>query len=98
MSAATATPVTVASSYTKKYWLLAVALLLLILVSFPAWFYWRAVSALPQVDGTLEIKGISQPVEILRDAQGVPHIRAQNMADLLFAQGYVTAQDRLWQM
>jgi penicillin amidase len=37
-------------------------------------------------------------VEVLRDARGVPHIRAQSIADALFAQGYVTAQDRLWQM
>ena len=37
-------------------------------------------------------------MEILRDARGVPHIRAQSLGDALFAQGYVTAQDRLWQM
>ena len=42
--------------------------------------------------------GLSAPVQIVRDAQGVPHITTANLDDLFFAQGYVTAQDRLWQM
>jgi acyl-homoserine lactone acylase PvdQ len=37
-------------------------------------------------------------VEIIRDTQGIPHIYAQNDDDLFFAQGYVMAQDRLWQL
>ena len=41
---------------------------------------------------------ITAPATVIRDAHGVPHITAANMEDLLFAQGYVTAQDRLWQM
>jgi penicillin amidase len=53
---------------------------------------------LPQVDGSISVLGLSAPVTIKRDAQGVPHIHAHSMDDLLFAQGYVTAQDRLWQM
>jgi len=47
---------------------------------------------------TLRLPGLSAPVEVLRDAQGVPHIYAQSMPDLFLAQGYVTAQDRLWQL
>ena len=39
-----------------------------------------------------------QPVEVVRDEWGVPHIYAQNTPDLFFAQGYVMAQDRLWEM
>src|SRR5437016_3929504 len=62
------------------------------------WVYFTARSVLPQLDGSIRLAGLSAPIEVLRDAQGVPHIRAQNMQDLLFAQGYVTAQDRLWQM
>ncbi|SFS13524.1 penicillin amidase [Granulicella pectinivorans] len=56
------------------------------------------IASLPQLDGTLSVPGLSAPVTVLRDAQGVPHIRAANLDDLLLAQGYVTAQDRLWQM
>jgi len=53
---------------------------------------------LPQLDGSLTAYGLTAPVTVSRDAQGVPHIRATSMDDLIFAQGYVTAQDRLWQM
>jgi penicillin amidase len=63
-----------------------------------AWLYWRSHACLPQLDGTLRVPGLLNAVEILRDARGVPHLRAQSLEDLLFAQGYVTAQDRLWQM
>jgi len=53
---------------------------------------------LPQLDGTLTVYGLAAPVTVDRDAQGVPHIHAASMDDLVFAQGFVTAQDRLWQM
>ena len=62
------------------------------------WLYWRVHSCLPQLDGTLKVDGLSAPVTVLRDARGVPHLRAQSVEDAVFAQGYVTAQDRLWQM
>ncbi|MFA6457702.1 MAG: penicillin acylase family protein [Bacteroidota bacterium] len=52
----------------------------------------------PDVDGELTVSGLHQPVKIYRDEFGVPHINAQNEYDLFFAQGYVHAQDRLWQM
>jgi penicillin amidase len=52
----------------------------------------------PQVSGTVTISGLQSPVEIIRDEWGVPNIYAQNEHDLFFAQGYVHAQDRLWQM
>ncbi len=57
-----------------------------------------AYRALPALDGAVQLAGLSAPVRVIRDAQGVPHITAANRRDLLFAQGYVTAQDRLWQM
>ena len=56
------------------------------------------LASLPQLDGTVKVRGLSAPVTVLRDPHGVPHIRAASMNDLLLAQGYVTAQDRLWQM
>ncbi len=62
------------------------------------WVYWRVHACLPRLDGTIRIQGLQGKVEVLRDAQGVPHIRAASLDDLMFAQGYVTAQDRLWQM
>jgi penicillin amidase len=52
----------------------------------------------PRTRGTVRLEGISKPVEILRDPDGVPHIFAQTLPDLYFAQGYVHAQDRFWQM
>ena len=55
-------------------------------------------AALPQIDGTLAVSGLQSPVTVTRDAQGVPSINASTVDDLLFAQGFVTAQDRLWQM
>ncbi len=55
-------------------------------------------TSLPQLDGQLHVAGLSHPVTVRRDGHGVPHITAANMDDLIVAQGYVTAQDRLWQM
>src|SRR5712692_1609774 len=53
---------------------------------------------LPKTKGELHLYGLHDPVEVIRDRYGVPHIYAQNEDDLFFAQGYVHAQDRLWQM
>ena len=57
-----------------------------------------ARQSLSKIDGEMRIVGLKQPVEVIRDEWGIPHIYAQNTDDLFFAQGYVTAQDRLWQM
>jgi len=57
-----------------------------------------AHQSLATLDGSLKVPGLKQPVEIIRDQQGIPHIFAQNDDDLFFAQGYVMAQDRLWQL
>ncbi len=72
--------------------------LLALVVGLGGWGYWRARVALPQLDGTVQIAGLAAPVDVLRDARGVPHLRAQSLEDLLFAQGYVTAEDRWFQM
>src|SRR6185369_1147586 len=52
----------------------------------------------PETDGRLAVRGLQAPVEIVRVEPGVPHIYAKSSHDLFFAQGYVHAQDRLWQM
>ena len=57
-----------------------------------------ARQSLATIDGSLKVPGLKQPVEIIRDKQGIPHIFAKNDDDLFFAQGYVMAQDRLWQL
>ncbi len=54
--------------------------------------------SLPDYDGTVRVRGLSAPVEILRDAHAIPHIIAKSRADALFGLGYAAAQDRLWQM
>jgi len=53
---------------------------------------------LPRTSGTLPLPGLSAPVQVIRDRWGVPHIYAASSEDLFMAQGYVHAQDRLWQM
>ena len=62
------------------------------------WFYSIARLALPEIDGTVAVAGLSAPVRVTRDGHGVPTIDANTLDDLFFAQGYVTAQDRLFQM
>jgi penicillin G amidase len=59
---------------------------------------WLSQRNLPQIEGTIRLDGLSGPVEVLRDRWGVPHIYARDLIDLAFAQGFVHAQDRLWQM
>ncbi len=55
-------------------------------------------AALPDVTATLHVPSLQQPVEILRDRWGIPHIRAENEHGVFVAQGLATAQDRLWHM
>src|SRR5205807_4674372 len=58
----------------------------------------RAQTVLAQVEGEITLPGLKAPVEVLRDRWGVPHIYANSADDLFFAQGFVAAQDRLFQM
>lgn len=53
---------------------------------------------LPQVNGRIYLPTLQNPVTVYRDRWGIPHIYAQNRHDLFFAQGFVQAQDRMWQM
>ena len=55
-------------------------------------------AALPDVASTIRLPGLEQAVEVVRDGWGIPHIRAATVHDAFFAQGFVTAQDRLWHM
>jgi penicillin amidase len=58
----------------------------------------KAHAILAHLEGEIAVPGLKEPVEVLRDRWGVPHIYAKNQDDLFFAQGFVTAQDRLFQM
>jgi penicillin amidase len=53
---------------------------------------------LPKTRGTERLRGLRATVEVLRDRWGVPHIYARSFEDAAFAQGWVHAQDRFWQM
>ncbi|MBC7876940.1 MAG: penicillin acylase family protein [Anaerolineales bacterium] len=57
-----------------------------------------APKSFPQIDGEIKVDGLEGTVDIYRDAMGIPHIYATTSHDLFFAQGYVHAQDRFWQM
>ncbi len=73
-------------------------LVLLLVVLTGSGFFWLVIRPLPQTSGTLQVAGLSAEVKVLRDRWGVPHITASSQVDLFMAQGFVTAQDRLWQM
>ena len=60
--------------------------------------YWLLGQPRPRYQGKLTLKGLFDSVEVLRDKWGVPHIYASSTHDVLFAQGFVHAQERLWQM
>src|SRR6266700_3762527 len=78
------------------FWILILAIVAGTLAVF--WFYRTAQRSLARLDGSVALSGLQAPVSVLRDAHGVPHLNASSLEDLFFAQGYVTAQDRLWQM
>ncbi len=59
--------------------------------------YWYAWRPLPEISGTLAAP-VAARLTVARDSLGVPHISASSVEDAIFAQGFATAQDRLWQM
>ena len=77
-------------------WLLLLAAILV--AAGASYAYYITKAALPQLDGQVIASGLLNPVTVTRDGHGVPTIEAASLEDLFFAQGYVTAQDRLWQM
>ena len=80
-------------------WLLRLATALVVLITLGVVAVWYLASrSLPEYDKTLEVAGLSAPVEIVRNNANVPHIFADTDADVFFGLGYAHAQDRLWQM
>lgn len=78
--------------------LLAVTVVMLANQAAPVRLDQLSQRALSQIDGTIALTGLRASVTVVRDRWGVPHISAQSTEDLYFAQGFVMAQDRLWQM
>ena len=74
------------------------SLIFVVFLALAAGAYLHLRRSLPQVDGEIVLAGPEAPVEILRDAHGIPHVFARSIADASFALGFVHAQDRLWQM
>lgn len=72
--------------------------LLLLIAGVTAYLYWLVQRAQPTINGTASLPGLSANVTVVRDNSGIPHITATTMKDLYMAQGYVHAQDRLFQM
>ena len=80
-------------------WLIRLAFALIVLgVGVVMLAYYFALRSLPDYDDTLDVAGITAPVEIVRDNANVPHIFGQTDEDVFFALGMAHAQDRLWQM
>jgi penicillin G amidase len=84
---------------TGKRVLIGIGVVALVLVLAGAGYaYWSIQRTMPTINGTATLPGLSAPVTVTRDKYGVPHIVAANRQDLYAAQGYVHAQDRLFQM
>src|SRR5690348_3728862 len=73
-----------------------IVVIVMIFSSLVAW--WFVYRPLPKIDGSISLPELQHEVTVERDGWGVPHIRAASVEDLAEAQGYVMAQDRLWQM
>ncbi|MCC6613728.1 MAG: penicillin acylase family protein [Anaerolineae bacterium] len=82
----------------RRILLILLVIVLLLVIGVGAFALDLTRGPLPQTNGELRAPGLRDRVEIIRDANGVPHIYASNMADLFFAQGFTQAQDRWWQM
>ncbi len=83
----------------RRIWLRAVGIVVVcVLIGFCVAAWWVIWRPLPVLDGTVNVAGLRANVTVDRDGHGAPWIQAGSLDDLMFAQGYVMAQDRLWQM
>lgn len=72
--------------------------LLLVLVGIAGYAVHTVRASFPQTTGQIALPGLRAPVTVVRNAQGVPDIYADSLADLFYAEGYTHAQDRFWEM
>ena len=82
----------------RRILIIAGLVLLLLIAGVAAYLYWIVQRAQPVINGTATLPGLSASVTVVRDNSGIPHITANTLKDLYMAQGYVHAQDRLFQM
>lgn len=82
----------------KKTLIIIGVALVIILTAAAGTAYFLLQKSKPQVNGALALSGLTANVDVYRDDHGVPHIEAKSMKDLFIAQGFVTAQDRMFQM
>lgn len=82
----------------RRFLLKAIAAIAALVVALVALVYALGRSSLPLTSGTVQVAGLAAPIDIVRDADAIPHIFAATKLDGLFGLGYVHAQDRLWQM
>lgn len=81
-----------------RIFLVLVGIIVFILIFFALFGFYTVQRSFPKVSGDVQLEGLDGPVDIYRDEFGIPHIYASTSHDLFFAQGYVHAQDRFWQM
>jgi len=81
-------------------WVLGIIAIVLVLVlaTLSSFLQWTVKRSWPQTSGTVEVTGLAAPVDVVRDELGIPTIYGDSLADLMYAQGYVHAQDRFWEM
>ncbi len=86
--------------WNRRRWVALASVLLAGALALGAWTLARRVvrQSWPQTEGRVEVAGLEETVTVVRDRYGVPHLFAERETDLAFAQGYVHAQDRFWQM
>jgi penicillin G amidase len=82
---------------TRIFRKVAIAVVIVVVAALAAAFWYRDASQ-PRIDGRVALAGLSAPVDIVRDAEGIPHIFAKSAGDAYFALGFAHAQDRLWQL
>ena len=82
----------------RKPWVTVLVVILALILIVPMTGYFWLKTSLPLTQGTIRVDGLDGSVNIVRDADGVPHIFATTDHDAYYALGYVHAQDRLWQM
>ena len=82
----------------RKFFKVSASLLLAVILVLVLGLLWYRQASLPAVSGQMQAAGLRQAVDVVRDAEGIPHIFAANTRDAWFSLGFLHAQDRMWQM
>lgn len=82
----------------KRIFMISIASVVVLVLAATGFVFWTVQRSFPQASGSIELPGLEQEVTVQRDERGIPTITAKTSADLFYAQGYVHAQDRFWEM